>query len=374
LKILLISGAYKNAGDYLIAQRGENLLRHLKPGCTVDRHMANVPFGDRLAEINRYDWIVFAGGPGYQKEYYPKIAPLCPNLDILTPRIMILGMGSALRDPSPNALKRYRFKNRGLWDRVQRDAGYLGCRDDVTVRLMQRNGYASALMVGCPAWYDLPHVDQLQLDDGCGIPFRKICISDPGQICANEAACLGLISLIRSRYPEASVEFLFHRGIDKDAYTSEAVAEANHRVKRELERLHVPYYDISYGHEGFAHYDDADLHIGFRVHAHIYTLSKRRPSILIEEDGRGTGVNETFRLPHVPAYSPQRQWDWKQAFGSARHLKPYRPALKRNPNVLAETAAALDRLEADQSAYFSSAFERMVQAFQMMQKQIIQVR
>ena len=37
-------------------------------------------------------------------------------------------------------------------------------------------------------------------------------------------------------------------------------------------------------------YDKVDLHVGFRVHAHLYMLSMRKPSILLIEDGRGYGV------------------------------------------------------------------------------------
>lgn len=36
-------------------------------------------------------------------------------------------------------------------------------------------------------------------------------------------------------------------------------------------------------------YGNADLHIGYRVHAHLFCLSRRIPSILINEDSRGVG-------------------------------------------------------------------------------------
>src|SRR5699024_8576119 len=45
-----------------------------------------------------------------------------------------------------------------------------------------------------------------------------------------------------------------------------------------------------------------DLHIGYRVHAHIYFLSKRLPSILLHEDGRGNGVSEALNSPGIDAY------------------------------------------------------------------------
>ena len=43
--------------------------------------------------------------------------------------------------------------------------------------------------------------------------------------------------------------------------------------------------DVSYDEKKIDMYLDFDLHIGYRVHAHIYFLSKSKPSILLHEDG-----------------------------------------------------------------------------------------
>lgn len=52
--------------------------------------------------------------------------------------------------------------------------------------------------------------------------------------------------------------------------------------------------DISGSADGFLIYDNCDLHVGFRVHAHIYNLSKRNKTLLLNEDFRGFAVNETL--------------------------------------------------------------------------------
>ena len=44
------------------------------------------------------------------------------------------------------------------------------------------------------------------------------------------------------------------------------------------------------------------MHVGYRVHAHIYNLSRRGTSILIEEDARGAGVNDALNLRHICAF------------------------------------------------------------------------
>lgn len=57
--------------------------------------------------------------------------------------------------------------------------------------------------------------------------------------------------------------------------------------------------DISGSKEGFKQYDECDLHIGFRVHAHIYNISMGNPSILINEDARGAGVNDALGIRNI---------------------------------------------------------------------------
>ena len=44
-------------------------------------------------------------------------------------------------------------------------------------------------------------------------------------------------------------------------------------------------------------YEKMDFHIGYRVHAHLYFLSRRVPTVLINEDGRGTGMVTTLKMP-----------------------------------------------------------------------------
>ena len=55
--------------------------------------------------------------------------------------------------------------------------------------------------------------------------------------------------------------------------------------------------DISYNLDKMNFYEKMDFHIGYRVHAHLYFLSRRIPTVLINEDGRGTGMVKTLKMP-----------------------------------------------------------------------------
>ena len=45
--------------------------------------------------------------------------------------------------------------------------------------------------------------------------------------------------------------------------------------------------------------NSADLHIGYRVHSHLYMLSQRKPTVLIAEDARGESQNSTLGLQNL---------------------------------------------------------------------------
>ena len=65
VKIALMSGAYKNFGDFLIVQRCRELLSAALPGCEITEYKRNVPVDSCLDEINAADAIVLAGGPAH---------------------------------------------------------------------------------------------------------------------------------------------------------------------------------------------------------------------------------------------------------------------------------------------------------------------
>lgn len=62
------------------------------------------------------------------------------------------------------------------------------------------------------------------------------------------------------------------------------------------------YFDIDASGEAEAldeAYKNIDLHVGFRLHGHVYFLRNRRPSFLLAEDGRGNGHLKTFETANV---------------------------------------------------------------------------
>ena len=131
------------------------------------------------------------------------------------------------------------------------------------------------------------------------------------------------------------------------------------------ERLGARTRDISGSASGFAVYDDVSLHVGYRVHAHLYCLSRSTPSYLVAEDSRGIGVLQTLGdlgmpgHPGEPSRLLERAWSLLPRFGSPR--RPLTAALGRAVSRIAAlddvAPGLLLQIERDERTGFSRHIE-----------------
>lgn len=303
MRIALLSGADKNAGDFLIVNRAKLLIEHFYPGCEIVEFKRNKSLAPVIDQANTCDAVVFAGGPGYLPNMYPEKFPLVSNLAEIRPPMFALGMGSWAPTPNVGSIA-FTKKSRVLLERLEADGFGLGCRDRLSETLLKASGFESACFTGCPAWYDLERVgeDSLIVKPSRG-GVRSIAVSDP----ATSRYLLGarnLVERLRMEFPKARVRLVFHRGWEEDEFTSLALAKRQQALVAWAREADVECVDISYGSEGFSVYDECDLHVGYRVHAHLYCTSRRVPTFLIEEDGRGWGANDALGRTHISISRP----------------------------------------------------------------------
>ena len=155
------------------------------------------------------------------------------------------------------------------------------------------------------------------------------------------------------------------------SYDDRATAEMASSVFRSImqgEKSGVEILDISSGAEGFSVYDDCDLHVGYRVHAHIYNISIRHRSILIEEDGRGAGVNAALQLPRICAYNDY----WQPGSGRLRKLY-VKSGRNINPNVVKELGVWLDIQRDTGWEYLENAMKLTKRYFGLMTEYVRQL-
>ncbi len=356
MKIALLSGAVKNAGDYLITKRTKDLLKEVYPSARIDVLVRNNPFhNERLEKLNSADIAVIGGGPVYRWNIFPDWIPLSGNLSEVKPRLSIVGGGWYGTICDEDEVWNYRFTDtsRELFQRVVADTGMLGCRDYYAVRVLRTNGFEESQMTGCPAWYNLSKIGK-RLDKMPEI--HRIAVSDPADVKHNGEQSLQICEFLKKKYPGAEFKYLFHRGTVVDKYTDQETVNVIDGMKTRLLAMGFTVHDIASGYKGFHLYDDCDLHVGHRVHAHIYNLSERRASILIEEDARGAGVNEPLGLVSIKAYSRKR------GRNSSFFLRAYNKVFdytKENPYVLQDLDWTLSELSGSGLIDLNQAYARM---------------
>lgn len=287
MKIGILSGAIKNAGDFLIVERSIKMLQVVYPDSEFIIFNRLMNLENRIKELNGCNLLVLAGGPVYLEETYPQAVPLVKELNDIKPPIITLGCGwYGKNDLRETLYDKYKFseETNKFYHKISKN-GPLTCRDWLTYKILRRNGYRNIIMTGCPAWYDINRVEDTKHK---GISLKSpqiICVSDSGYK-MNIPKSLMLAQHIRETFPKAEIHFIFHRGIDVPGERG----IRNRELYNELKKISgIIIHDISDSAEGFSIYDKCDFHIGFRVHAHIYNLSVRNISVLIEEDGRGGG-------------------------------------------------------------------------------------
>ena len=364
MKIAFLSGAYENAGDFLIESRAMKLLCHFIQDISIDRFMRNELTG-KCAQLNGYDAIVIGGGPVFKPEM-ESFLPVDEMVSAVKKPIMIVGGGWHGATGTYQQMYDYDFSNssRSFLKKVDEEGFGLGCRDIYTYRILKKEGYRNVWLTGCPAWYNMDTLEQSTLCKN-SLEVKSIVISDPAKP-RNFEVALNVLLHLRERYPEAKITFLFHRGLSPDKYTPVSAAEAAMNLKRLVEPYCDDIRNISYSADGFSIYDNSDLHVGFRAHAHIYCLSMRNRSILIEEDGRGAGVNQILGLPSLKAYSDAIPTKIVRRL----FLSPYRFSYH---HLIEDLSTYLDVLSTVDKTYFENAFRLQQEYFGSMGKFISRI-
>lgn len=151
-------------------------------------------------------------------------------------------------------------------------------------------GLDKASFAGDVAFYDERFDDRLFTIDR---EVKRIIISDPHAPSSYISAFEELHSSLVGLFPNASIIVAQH-GVNR---------KINELCK--LRGISVEEIYIN-KHKGLEIYEDADLHVGFRVHGHVSALKRRKYSYLLEQDGRGCDYGLTLNPKiSIPNYRPK---------------------------------------------------------------------
>ena len=366
--IIALTGAKKNVGDFLITYRALELLKDQ----ASEYKICVLPYWEKVEDINfinKSEGVVILGGPGYQEEMIPKVYNILDDLDRFTVPVYILGGGWYGKPGDKITEKLYKFnkETKKLLTQINNSHAGLSVRDFQTKRVLENNGFNNVVMTGCPVWYDLNFIGK-QFEKPEKI---KNIILTPAQHPRYNEQSKELIKYIREKYNDANILVSFHRGIGNiDRFTGENDAKNTKDLADYSIKLGCEVIDVSYDEKKLDVYLDYDLHIGYRVHAHIYFLSKRKPSILLHEDGRGNGVTESMKSPGINAYKITKSSELFKFAPKSRYSNKLRSkyGIKVNDNMINELNHLLNEIEKNEYNIFEQAVKQIDATYPEMKK------
>ncbi|WP_346913589.1 hypothetical protein [Clostridium sp.] len=112
----------------------------------------------------------------------------------------------------------------------------------------------------------------------CDKEIKKVVFSTPADK-MYVVQSIEIMKAIKEKFPKSELICSFHRVVNSDKFTSDDEAIRMLYMKSEAEKLGFEIEDLSYDLDKMAVYDESDLHIRYRVHAHIYCLRHRVKNI-----------------------------------------------------------------------------------------------
>jgi hypothetical protein len=298
-----LTGGKNNAGDFLIKYRAFNLFKELREDREIIDFNEWEEIDDkRLKIINNSKALILLGGPGILPYMYPNVYKLRENLDDIKVPIIMMGLG--WKDIQGEWQNTYNYKfstlSKKLLDRVKNDGFISSVRGYHTLNSLEFQGYDNFLMTGCPAYYDTNFIGK-EIEN---LKIEKVAFSLGVSFISSlsmEQQMKDLILQLKQKFIDKTFEVVFHHSLDKqkiqNAYGNQHNKHLNKHIDftKWLSENGIQYVDISGSAENLInYYSNIDLHIGYRVHAHIFMNSISKLSILISEDGRAKEVKGTI--------------------------------------------------------------------------------
>lgn len=300
-KYILMTGSINNAGDFLIKHRARQLLSMIRPDRVLEDYDRRSPIDNSLLEkINASKALILLGGPALQKNMYPELFPLREKLDDIKVPILTMGIGWKSLNGDWLATQDYALSSgtKSLLRKISKNNVDSSVRDYFTLHVLNRYGVSNVRMTGCPALYvpkyfDIPiHIPSKirRISFSVGVSFVQ---SDKMYRQAKD-----IILGLKKKFATATIDAVFHHSLDEkylQKYNNQTFFKKNKEFSLWLKKNDINVVDVSGEAEKMIdQYSKSDLHVGYRVHAHILASSISKPSILIAEDGRGKGLYQVI--------------------------------------------------------------------------------
>jgi len=282
-KVITLTGAFKNAGDYLIGHRARALLAAHVDAQVIDVNRREIT-PEHYELFNSARAVLLTGGPAYQEEIFPKVY----SLDLNQIKVPVIAYGLGWKGKLGQEPQDFKFtpESTRFVSEIHRDQSrFSSARDHLTVSMLAANGVKNVSMTGCPAWYDEA---KLELDYEFNPDIKRLVVSMPA---VPQKQIPSIIRKLAKTFPKAERFISFQAGMNSShSYWGQKYTEWNHKQLAYGRKFGFTPLDFESDFESFQSFmSSVDLHVGYRVHSHIFTLSQRKTSMLIAEDSRGMG-------------------------------------------------------------------------------------
>lgn len=291
---VILTGSKNNAGDYLIKYRAKQLFEKERPDRKIiDMNGWEFLDEEKLKIVNNAKALILMGGPALQYDMWPGVYRLTDNLDDIKVPIVMMGVGWYSKQGNWEDTYNYSLseKTLKLLSRIKNSGYFSSVRDYHTINSLWFHNVDNVLMTGCPAYYDYNFFGkEIHKPE-----IRKVGFS-LGVSFINSTSMEKLMkeNILKSKeyFKDSEFTVLFHHSLNPEIYLNTHNYNKYH-LKRHQEfvkwliKENISYKDISGSAENLINfYSEIDLHIGYRVHAHIFMNSISKFSVLLSEDGR----------------------------------------------------------------------------------------
>lgn len=297
-----LTGAKNNAGDYLIKHSASSLLAELRTDREqIDLNAWEPLNAQKLEIVNNSEALLLTGGPALKYNMYPSVYKLTDDLSKIKVPIISMGIGWKSIHGEWNDIKDYKLSSdtKKLIARMAESGYQSSVRDYHTRHVLEKEGMDNVLMTGCPALYSTSHIGK-GLEENTK-PKKVFFSLGVGFVIsrAMEQSVKEILLKLKRRFSDSDFSVKFHHSIDKSFLSTPGASpklyHKNVEFLKWLETQGIDYEDISGSAENLINcYKDCDLHIGYRVHAHIFMSNISMPSILLAEDGRGKALKHVM--------------------------------------------------------------------------------
>jgi len=291
IRLGVLHGAISNAGDFLIYERGKKLLEFFLNDyfdfIYIERFK---PFsGD-------FDGLIILGGPFLSRRLNWQARIISEYVRNKALPIFCIGLGISGKRSDFDKVRMDHFLDNEtilFWKYVYETSELLSVRDRISCDMLKNYGIESEL-TGCPALFDLENLEGKRTFLENKKEIDKILVSIPDLTVKSLSSVkpflltLYFLYTLRRKFHDKEIGIIFQHGYS-----------IPQKVIKKLANIKgIKTYDVSgKSLDSFSKLYEYDVHIGTRLHSHIFFLSLNKPSFLFNVDMRTEAFLKTIETP-----------------------------------------------------------------------------